>query len=281
MDEFKRDTIAIVAILVAVGIVGWAVWHFVLEATPVHERTAAMGDKVTVDYIGWFEDGRVFDTSLPNVATDNATYPKAPSFAFRGTGSYKPFEFTVGQGVIVGWSEGTVGMKLKDTRTVVVPAEKGYGKTDTSKVFVMDIVESVPVIQETSVQWFKDNYSTNPNVGVVVKDKDYGWEKSVISVQGDVVTVRNEPVIGNILETSWPWKLKVASVDSSANSGLGEIKVRHLIDPSEVNNTKGTYKGQTFYLTGLDLSKGKFTIDENDFVVGKTLIFRISLLKFN
>jgi len=280
MDKWKRDIIVVVVILIVAGVGGWGGWHFFLETQPVKERTAAMGDRVIVDYIGWFEDGRVFDTSLPAVAVDNATYPKAPSFTFRGIEGYKPFEFTIGQGVITGWSEGTIGMKVKETKTIIVPPEKGYGLTDMSKVHVMDLVESHLIIETTSVQWFKDNYSRDPFPGVVVKDKDYGWDKCVLSVQGDVVTLRNEPAVGALLNTTWPWKVKVSSVDSGANSGFGEIKVVHMIDPSAVNNTKGTYKGQTFYLTGLDLVRGKFTIDLNDFVVGKTLIFRITLLKF-
>jgi len=280
MDQFKKDMIAIVAILVVVSIIGGTVWYFFFNVPPAQERKAAMGDKVTVDYIGWFEDGRVFDTSLPGVATDNATYPKAVGFGFRGVSGYKPFEFTVGQGVIVGWSEGVVGMRLKETRTVVVPAEKGYGLSDKSKIMTKPIVESVPIIEETSVQGFTANYSTNPLIGVMVKDNVYGWDKSVISVEGDIVLLRNLPKVGDVLNTTWPWKASVVSIDSSANSGIGEIKLRHLVNPSDVNNIKGTYKGETFYLTNLDIEKGTFTIDKNDFTVGKTLIFRITLLKF-
>jgi len=281
MDEFKRDVIAIITILVVVSVAGGAVWYLLLNPVPVQERKVIMGDKVTVDYAGWFDDGRVFDTSLPGVATDNATYPKAVNFQFRGVSAYKPFEFTVGQGVIVGWSEGVIGMTLKETRTVVVPSEKGYGLTDRSKVLTMPIVESQPVIEQTSVQWFKDNYSTNPNLGTVVKDKTYGWEKTVISVEGDVVLLKNEPAVGDRLTTTWPWKGDVISIDSNANAGLGEIRVKNLVSPGDVNNTKGTYKGEGFFLTGLDIQKGTFTIDKNDFTVGKTLIFRITLLKFS
>jgi hypothetical protein len=171
-------------------------------------------------------------------------------------------------------------MRLKETRTVVVPAEKGYGLSDKSKIMTKPIVESVPIIEETSVQWFKDNDSTNPLIGVMVKDNVYGWDKSVISVEGDIVLLRNLPKVGDVLNTTWPWKASVVSIDSSANSGIGEIKLRHLVNPSDVNNIKGTYKGETFYLTNLDIEKGTFTIDKNDFTVGKTLIFRITLLKF-
>jgi len=64
------------------------------------------GEKVRVHYTGWLEDGTKFDSSVD-----------------RG----KPFTFTIGEGVIKGWSEGvalmTVGSKYKFT----IPWKLAYG----------------------------------------------------------------------------------------------------------------------------------------------------------
>ena len=67
------------------------------------------GDKITVHYRGWLAlDGEVFDQSFNH--------------------SESGFTFTVGQGVIEGWSEGVVGMKLGEVRRLKIPYTKGYGE---------------------------------------------------------------------------------------------------------------------------------------------------------
>jgi FKBP-type peptidyl-prolyl cis-trans isomerase len=66
------------------------------------------GDKVTVQYTGWLENGTKFDSS--------ADHPG------------QPFSFVVGQGrVIQGWDKGLVGMKVGGERRLIIPAALGYG----------------------------------------------------------------------------------------------------------------------------------------------------------
>ncbi|MBN1282961.1 MAG: FKBP-type peptidyl-prolyl cis-trans isomerase [Proteobacteria bacterium] len=67
--------------------------------------------KVTVDYTGWIDEGdkkgKKFDSSLD-----------------RG----EAFTFTLGAGeVIRGWDEGVAGMRVGGKRTLMIPAELGYG----------------------------------------------------------------------------------------------------------------------------------------------------------
>ena len=68
------------------------------------------GDNIAVHYTGWLYEGgkrgKKFDSSLD-----------------RG----QPFVFTVGQGVIRGWSEGVVGMKPGGKRELIIPADLAYG----------------------------------------------------------------------------------------------------------------------------------------------------------
>lgn len=66
------------------------------------------GQQVTVQYTGWLQsNGQMFDSSrLPG---------------------RQPFQFTIGQGVIQGWSEGVPTMKVGGKRRFVIPASLGYG----------------------------------------------------------------------------------------------------------------------------------------------------------
>ena len=68
--------------------------------------TAASGKQVKVQYTGWLENGKKFDSSVGK----------------------PPFAFKLGAGdVIKGWDEGVVGMKVGGQRQLRIPPELGYG----------------------------------------------------------------------------------------------------------------------------------------------------------
>ena len=69
---------------------------------------AKAGDTVTVDYVGvLYKNGKQFDASWD---------------------SGDPFQFQLGSGgVIQGWDQGLVGMKVGGRRELVIPADLAYG----------------------------------------------------------------------------------------------------------------------------------------------------------
>ena len=73
--------------------------------------TAAAGSYVQVHYTGWLyengEQGAKFDSSRDR---------------------NDPFEFPLGSGMVIrGWDEGVQGMKVGGQRTLIIPADLGYG----------------------------------------------------------------------------------------------------------------------------------------------------------
>jgi peptidylprolyl isomerase len=92
-------------------------------------KTAKSGSHVAVKYVGvLFADCSEFDSSWSRGATD--TLP-----------------FTIGAGVIPGFSKGTTGMKVGGRRQIVIPPSEGYGDQDngpipggSTLIFVIDLV---------------------------------------------------------------------------------------------------------------------------------------------
>ncbi len=82
-----------------------------MEANTTDNREVEFGDSITVHYRGWFgTSGEIFDQSFDH--------------------SEDGFSFIVGQGVIEGWSEGVVGMKLGEVRRLKIPSDLAYGPAD-------------------------------------------------------------------------------------------------------------------------------------------------------
>src|SRR5262245_12069041 len=87
-------------------------------------EAAKKGDLVAVHYTGKLRSGRQFDRSA------------------------EPFKFRLGaRGVIDGWNEGIVGMKVGGRRKLVIPPKLGYGE----KGFPPDIPPNAELIFEVEL----------------------------------------------------------------------------------------------------------------------------------
>ena len=82
---------------------------------------AAPGRTATVNYTGWLYNtgaadnkGTMFDSSLNPGRT--------------------PYTFTVGTGVIQGFSQGTIGMRVGGQRRVIIPPNLGYGSQGSGPI---------------------------------------------------------------------------------------------------------------------------------------------------
>ena len=78
--------------------------------------TAKSNDTVKVHYTGSLTDGTVFDSSADR----------------------EPFEFTIGQGMVIpGFENAIIGMNEGDAKTVSIPAEEAYGPYQDELVAVV------------------------------------------------------------------------------------------------------------------------------------------------
>ena len=269
-----------------------------LEPEPDTEKTVRDGSKVQVNYIGMlapeYGGGLVFDTSIYSVAIDNKSYPKTPTFNMRPENQYKPLLVHVGgqseggyTGVIEGFSDGLIGMRPGETKTITIPPEKGYGYGDPNLIETHKLVETLPIREEYPSGKFLYDFGKSPQIGLVVEHPQYHWPMVVENVLDGYAIVSNQPEEGATYYTG-SWYVKVLDMNSAANNGNGTIEVENLITPADAYHIKGTGvpeagNGQesTFVLTAVDPDNGTYTIDYNDLTKGRTLIFAVELISID
>ena len=134
------------------------------------------GDVVSVDYVGTFDNGTVFDTSIKEEA-ENAGLELRQS--------YGPLTFTVGAGeMIAGFDKAVVGMKVNETKSIRLEPSEAYGEVDP-RYFV-----SVPVERINGVE---------TRIGMTVYTKD-GAQGTVTEIKDGNATVDfNSPMAGKPL----------------------------------------------------------------------------------
>jgi FKBP-type peptidyl-prolyl cis-trans isomerase 2 len=219
-----------------------------------------VGDTVGLNYIGMLEDGKVFDTTLKEVA-DDLTIPKSGTFTPKR--AYNPFTFTVGEGgVISGFEEGVIGMKVEEQKEIVIPPEDGYGNWSEDKVKTFPRIMKVAVIETARMNEIKGETGLNQFVENQTFPWRY-WEARVIRVTDDIVVLRNE----------------VSDMTLSSDVGPLEIKVEYgtitmTISPTldEVVTTRvGTAKVNF-------INETDFSLDYNHPLAGETLVFNVTVL---
>ncbi len=102
---------------------------------------AKNGDKVKVNYTGQLLDGKVFDSSLEDVAKENGLYNSARK--------YEPIEFQLGAGQMIRGFEIAAHQMSKGSKAmVIIPSSLAYGDRDmgiispySPLIFTMEVVD--------------------------------------------------------------------------------------------------------------------------------------------
>jgi FKBP-type peptidyl-prolyl cis-trans isomerase len=93
--------------------------YIITHAAPATAAQPQRGKQVTVHYTGYLRN------------PDGSRGTKFDSSVDRGT----PFKFIIGVGqVIAGWDEGVMGMRVGEKRTLIIPANLGYGAYGAGKI---------------------------------------------------------------------------------------------------------------------------------------------------
>ncbi|NHN24622.1 peptidylprolyl isomerase [Flavobacterium jejuense] len=105
--------------------------------------------QVYIHYAGYFEDGKLFDSSYEEVSKEYGKFDQNRA----NQNGYAPFPFQYGNkgGLIPGFLEGINNMSFGDKAILYIPSALGYGKTgaggglippNTDLVFVVELLET-------------------------------------------------------------------------------------------------------------------------------------------
>lgn len=127
---------------------------------------AKTGDRVMLDYVGTFDDGSVFDSSM------------------------EPLEFEIGQGEMLPEFENAVlGMAVGETKTVTIMPKDAYGEYDNDLLFTLDRSELPPDIKPAVGKMLQARSDQGSVIDVIIKD-----------ISGDQITMdANHPLAGRKL----------------------------------------------------------------------------------
>ncbi len=202
------------------------------------------GDFVRINYTGKIkESGKVFDTTLEEVAKEHGIYEEKISF--------KAVPIVIGAGhVIKGLDEALVGAEVGERKVVVIPPEKGYGLRDPKLIKVIPLKD------------FKKQ-GLKPYPGMRVETE--GKVGKVQSVSGGRVRVDfNYELAGKVLEYE-------VTVEEKVNKT--EEKVRLLLE------YHFPYADPNEHEINLDGKKATITLAENVKYRNEALIGKHSLVR--
>jgi FKBP-type peptidyl-prolyl cis-trans isomerase 2 len=289
----------IAGIVVSVGAIGYVLYTGTGSSHIQSTIAVVSGDSVKLNYVGTLADGRVFDTSLQEVANDDVSYPKSLTFSHRDNSSYTAFTMTAGKygagGTIKGFALGVIGMHVNETKLIEVQPADGYA-VNPAMLATKDLVEEIGGTESYSITDFVSKFGTEPILMRTVTHFLWGWDAQIVYNSSAQVTIRLMPTVGqmsypfgnpNDPEAPSGWPVVVESYDPLANGGLGSITIRHQLTSADVDHVVGfDVDGGKFVVSGFNSTNGTFQIHMvdsasgyNGELAGKTLFFEVTIVE--
>jgi FKBP-type peptidyl-prolyl cis-trans isomerase 2 len=290
--------ILIVIVIAAAGAGAALVYELNKPKAAAPVLVVRQGDNVTVNYIGEFgsgpQTGRVFDTSIYNVAVNNGSYPKSLEYHFRGAVSnFTPLPVYVGpsapsggysfanltfQPVVTGFWQGLLGLPGNISRTIVVPPDLGYGPLNQSCVTTAPLVLTVPEIEPIPQSLFSSAFpKVTVAVGTTFFDTEFGWNDTIFAVNATTVSVQALVTLGTHGDPEG-----LPFVVSALNSTT--ITLSSELTPASAGHVAGFVSGSgvcgstKFIVSAVSPAAGTYSANFNSEVTGETLDFIVTVI---
>jgi len=293
MDDEKLCVLTIVAgILLLLGLVGYTIYEEEFKDKPDKKKDTGVllvqeGDDISVDYIGTFTNGNVFDTSNGTVARDPSV-PKAVSFIDKT--AYDDLTFKVGSGkMIKGFDSSVLGKKVGQTFTVTIPPEDGYGEASPDLIYHLNSTMTIPMVQKVPVDTFRAQFPViDPYNDTTYFHPMYGWSCEIMDADSREVTIKHVPVYGRDYKI-FPWNTTVVDISTQRNTITLHHHVEEILRDTRVPififdifDKDWADKARNIQENKEDIgivtsSGGLITLDFNKEVAGRTLVFTITI----
>ncbi len=268
----------------------------------VGQKIVKTGDNVSIDYIGSFPDGTVFDTSIESVAKAHNLYSPERE--------YTTLNFTVGKpGIIQGFNDGVIGMKVGDTKILTISPEKGYGNVDPSRINAFPRIQDVPAIFprviEVPIASFEETFGPGHKVGEILTLPNSAINMTIQNISTNVSLSYNFKVGDKIPSSGLPWNTTVVKIDSKNITVQYSVKKNDTIQLQINQFQKAPWNTTVIAVTSMNITlrhnaipdteiqsmfgppvsvhfnDTSIIMDANNKLAGKTLIFNVTLKAIN
>jgi FKBP-type peptidyl-prolyl cis-trans isomerase 2 len=287
----NKNDFRVVFILTAIFLIFFAIVFFYKGNFPA-EKTAQMGDKVTITYIAMLENGNVFDSNIKDVIEKNGIETKT---------RYFPSKFKVGANqTISGLEEVVVGMRINEEKTTTVSPEKAFGQYQNNQTLLIPLSKEIPLFDKVTrdnIIHPKDLVDVFNLTTIKVNDTlpvsaKYKWPMLVIKVEDKDIMARVLPKVNDYFEegsfnytivsvTQTEMVVKRKPLFNVMPSRFGQLILTETKSGinSRYNITKGIRvtldDGLSYYIVGEQ--GNNILLDRNHPLAGKTLSFKINL----
>jgi len=230
-----------------------------ITTIPVDNGIVDSDDIVSINYIGSFPNGTVFDTSYEDLAKEAGVYNPIRQYGL--------VTFTVGfGGLLPAFEEAIMGMKEGEEKIITLEPEQAYGYYDESLIRVEARMQISPRIQNVSPEKFASEIGLEPEVGLIFNtpnDTAYAltWPMTIMTVTDDYIYFRHDPEENTEFTTVFgPATVRATDDELIINVNAKDGKIVTLYGPAMVT-----------------VDEKNYTVDFNHELAGKTIMFKINV----
>lgn len=177
------------------------------------------------------------------------------------------YDFIVGQGMAIdGVDQGVIGMRLGETKTLVIPPEEGYGESDPLQMTIWPLVQEVDKVVNLTVDMFNVSFGEMPEEGKSYDTVVYPWEAEVTKIEDGLVFMEQMPEDGQVVELPY----------GNTTVNIKNEKLEIILSPIVGEQFTAVY-GPSGFPEISEANETHMILDLNHPLAGKTLDFTITI----